>query len=338
MDVSVRTETWAFRHPFRITGYVWTDQELVVAEITDGHHSGRGEALGVYYKDETAASMSAQIIAAAQGASTVAELSKVTASMPPGGAKNALDCALWELRARQDAVPVWRLAQLPQAPHPVQTTCTVGAADPEEMAARARDYATATALKLKLTGDGRDAERVRAVRAERPDVWLAVDGNQGLTRASLETLLPTFVECNVQLVEQPLPLSRDADLDGLNSPIPIAADESVQTLSDIETLVGRFDTINIKLDKCGGLTEALRMQARARELGLGVMVGCMGGTSLSMAPAFIVAQRCDITDLDGPLLLASDRTPSAIYRDGRIDCPENVWGFSPSLTARDVER
>ncbi len=338
MEVSVRTETWAFRYPFRITGYVWTSCEVVVAEVTDDRQRGRGEALGVYYHDETAASISAQIIAAAQRADTVAGLAQVAASLPPGGAKNALDCALWELRARQEAVPVWRLAQLPSAPRPVQTTCTVGAADPEDMASRAREFATATALKLKLTGDGRDAERVRAVRDVRPDVWLGVDGNQGLTRASLETLLPTFVECGVQLVEQPLPLTRDADLDGLKSPIPIAADESVQTLNDIEGLVGRFDTINIKLDKCGGLTDALRMQARARELGLGVMVGCMGGTSLSMAPAFIVAQRCDITDLDGPLLLASDRSPSAVYRNGCIDCPEDVWGWVPSLTTQDVER
>ncbi len=337
MEVSVRTETWAFRYPFRITGYEWTDQELVVAEVTDGRHRGRGEALGVYYKNETASSMSAQIIAAAQRATTVAELAEVTASLAAGGAKNALDCALWELRARREMVPVWRLAGLPSSPRPVQTTYTVGAAEPEKMAERARDFATATALKLKLTGDGRDAERVRAVRGVRPDVWLGVDGNQGLTRASLETLLPTFVQCAVQLVEQPLPVERDADLDDLDSPIPIAADESMQTVNDIETLLGRFDTINIKLDKCGGLTEALRMQARARELGLSVMVGCMGGTSLSMAPAFVVAQRCDIVDLDGPLLLASDRSPSAIYRNGCIDCPEDVWGFSPSLAAQDVE-
>ncbi len=338
MEVSVRTETWAFRYPFRITGYEFTDAEVVVAEVSDGGMRGRGEALGVYYKEETTARLSSQIIAAAQRAKTVTELTSITESLPGGGAKNALDCALWELRSQLEATPVWRLAGLTSAPQPVQTTATVGAGPPDEMSARARDFATATALKLKLIGDGGDAERVRAVRAARPDVWLGVDGNQGFTLRTLHELLPTLVASEVQLLEQPFPADRDADLDEVESPIPIAADESVQTLNDMEHLVGRFDTINIKLDKCGGLTEALRMQQRARELGLNVMVGCMGGTSLSMAPAFVVAQRCDVVDLDGPLLLVTDRTPSAIYRDGRIYCPEEVWGFSSSLAAHDLER
>jgi len=325
VEVSVRTESWAFRYPFRISGYVWTDADVVVVEVTDGGHQGRGEALGVYYKEETAPRLREQILAATQRATTLKELIAITEYLPAGGAKNALDCALWELRAQQAGTPVWRLAGLPSAPRPVQTTCTVGAGTPEEMASHALAFASATALKLKLIGDGGDAERVRAVRAARPDVWVGVDGNQGFDLQTLHDVLPTLIACNVQLLEQPFPIDRDADLDDVDSPIPIAADESVQTVNDIEALVGRFDTINIKLDKCGGLTEALRMQERARELGLNVMVGCMGGTSLSMAPAFIVAQRCDVVDLDGPLLLASDRTPSAIYRNGTIDVPEEVW-------------
>ncbi len=197
MEVSVRTETWAFRYPFRITGYEWTDQELVVAEVADGDRRGRGEALGVYYKQETASRLSAEIVAAAQRATNVAELTAITAYLPPGGAKNALDCALWELRSLQEAMPVWRLAGFASAPRPVQTTCTVGAGTPEEMSARARDFATATALKLKLVGDGADAERVRAVRTQRPDAWIGVDGNQGFTLQTLHELLPTLIACNI---------------------------------------------------------------------------------------------------------------------------------------------
>jgi L-alanine-DL-glutamate epimerase-like enolase superfamily enzyme len=194
------------------------------------------------------------------------------------------------------------------------------------MAKNARSYAFATAIKLKLTGDG-DAERVRAVRAARPDVWLGVDANQGFTRESLQRLLPALEECNVQLIEQPFPIGREADLDGFSSPIPIAADESAQDSSSLAALAGRFDVVNVKLDKCGGLTEGIAMVGEIRRLGLRPMVGCMGGTSLSMAPAFLLGQLCEIVDLDGPILFSRDRDPAATYDDeGRIFCSEAVWG------------
>jgi L-alanine-DL-glutamate epimerase-like enolase superfamily enzyme len=194
------------------------------------------------------------------------------------------------------------------------------------MARDAISYVEARAIKLKLIGDGSDADRVGAVRAARPDVWLGVDANQGLDRPGLEALLPALVEAEVALLEQPVPVGADASLDGLASPIPIAADESAQTLADLETLVGRYDVINIKLDKCGGLTEALALAHAARDLGLSVMVGNMCGTSLAMAPAFVVGQLCDIVDLDGPLLLARDRHVAVSYKDGQIDCPRGLWG------------
>jgi len=198
------------------------------------------------------------------------------------------------------------------------------------MAAKAVEYAQAKSLKLKLTGElPLDAERVRAVRKARPDSWMGIDGNQGFTPASLTELMPDLVACKVKLVEQPFARGREADLEGFRCPIPLAADESVQGLAEIEPLVGRFDIVNIKLDKCGGLTEGLAMAAEARRLGLGVMVGNMVGTSLAMAPAWILGQLCDINDLDGTLFISRDRVPAMVFEQGKVSYPEGGWG-SPS--------
>jgi L-alanine-DL-glutamate epimerase-like enolase superfamily enzyme len=194
------------------------------------------------------------------------------------------------------------------------------------MAQGARRYVGAKAIKLKLLGDGLDADRVAAVRAARGDVWLAVDANQGFTPQTLEALTPALVEADVKLVEQPFPIGDEALLDGYAGPIEIAADESVQSLADVEGLVGRFQVVNIKLDKCGGLTEGLAMARAARRLGLKVMVGNMTGTSLAMGPAFVLGQLCDIVDLDGPMFLSRDRTPGVRYEAGYIHCDEAVWG------------
>jgi L-alanine-DL-glutamate epimerase-like enolase superfamily enzyme len=193
------------------------------------------------------------------------------------------------------------------------------------MAVAAREYMDARAIKLKLTGEPTDGLRVRAVRDARPSVWLGVDANQGFTRPSLERLMPVLEEARVALIEQPFPIGQEFLLDGFRSPIPVAADESAQSLSDLPGLLGRFDVVNIKLDKCGGLTEALAMARRARELGLETMVGNMLGTSLAMAPAFLVGQLCRIVDLDGPVFLKSDRPQCFHYSDGLIVCPEAVW-------------
>jgi L-alanine-DL-glutamate epimerase-like enolase superfamily enzyme len=246
--------------------------------------------------------------------------------LPPGGARNAVDCALWELDAHRLGAPVWQLAGLP-APKPLVTTFTLGADDPQVMAAGARKYAQARALKLKLAGDlPADIERVRAVRAARPEVWMGVDANQGYTIDALDALLAALLPAKISLLEQPLKRGREADLDGFKSMIPIAADESALSMSDIPGLVGRFEVVNIKLDKCGGLTEGLAMAHEARRLGLGVMVGNMVGTSLAMAPAFVLGQLCDVVDLDGPIFLAKDRTPSMTYTNGSAWSGEQVWG------------
>jgi len=207
------------------------------------------------------------------------------------------------------------------------TTFTIGADEPGRMAELARGYADARSLKLKLTGElDLDIARVAAVRGARPDAWIGVDANQGFGIAELPQLVEAMLAQRISLIEQPLARGREAELEGFDSPIPLAADESALVLGDVAGLVGRFQVINIKLDKCGGLTEALLIVAEARRLGLGVMVGNMTGTSLAMAPAFIVAQLCDFVDLDGPIFMAEDRTRGVRYENGTIWCPDEVWG------------
>jgi L-alanine-DL-glutamate epimerase-like enolase superfamily enzyme len=244
---------------------------------------------------------------------------------PPGGARNAVDCALWDLEAKLTGRPVWELAGV-GTPRPLVTFLTCGAADPERMAAAARGYHNAPAIKLKLTGEPIDADRVRAVRQARPEVTLTVDANQGFTQDSLEQLMPTLIEARVMLIEQPFPVGQEALLDGFSSPIPIAADESVQGVADIDRLAGRCGIVNIKLDKCGGLTEGLAMARVARSHGLRTWVGNMIGTSLAMAPAFVLGQVCDFVELDGPIFLEADRATPVTYSNGIISCREELWG------------
>jgi L-alanine-DL-glutamate epimerase-like enolase superfamily enzyme len=316
--------------PFRISGYVFDAMPATIVTLRDGACEGRGEAAGVYYLDDRPEGMLATLEAHREAIEGGLDRKALRELLPPGGARNALDCALWEMEAQRAGVPVWKLAGL-APPRPLLTTFTVGADDPAAMAAAARAYGQARAIKLKLTGDvDVDIERVRAVRVARPDVWLAVDANQGYVPATLSRLLPALADARVSLLEQPCARGNEADLDGVDHSIPIAADESVQGLSEMEALPGRFDVVNIKLDKCGGLTEGLLMAERARALGLRVMVGNMAGTSLAMAPAFVLGQQCDVVDLDGPLFLVRDRSPGARYEDGMVMCDEAVWGSTPA--------
>lgn len=325
MDVEL--QPLRLKAPFRITGYTFHDVPVVrVTLYGEGGTRGRGEAAGVYYLDDTPEKIVRTLEAQrprVEGGITREQLGQL---LPAGGARNALDCALWELESQQAGVPVWQLAGLDQA-LPRVTTFTLSADAPDVVGRGARALADARALKLKLDGDVEtDIARVRAVREARGDVWLSVDANQGYSLRKLESALPAFVEAKVMLVEQPLPRGSEAELQGFGSPIPIAADESVQRADDVAGLVGRFDVVNIKLDKCGGLTAAMRMVAEARSAGLQVMVGNMVGTSLAMAPAFVVAQLCDYVDLDGPAFLQRDVTPAVGYQGGSIHCAPNVWG------------
>jgi L-alanine-DL-glutamate epimerase-like enolase superfamily enzyme len=326
MQLHVERELIPFSEPFTITGYTFTDMTVVVARIVDGSAIGTGEAAGVYYLGDDAERMCAAIESVRHEVEAGVDRESLRRLLPPGGARNALDCALWDLEAKRLGQPVWRLAGL-ERPRPLLTTFTIPANDPGTMAAKAVEYAQAKSLKLKLTGElPLDAERVRAVRKARPDVWMGVDANQGFTLESLAALMPALVASKVKLVEQPFARGREADLDGFPRPIPVAADESVQGLADIEPLVGRFDVVNIKLDKCGGLTEGLAMVTEARRHGLGVMVGNMVGTSLAMAPAWILGQLCDINDIDGTLFIARDRVPAMRFEGGKVSYPETGWG------------
>ena len=326
LSLDLAIESLPLAKPFRISGHVFTDTPVVLVTLSDGEHAGRGEASGVYYLNDDVPAMAAAIESVRGAVEAGITREQLQTLLPAGGARNALDCALWELEARRSGVPVWELAGLAE-PRPLRTTFTLGADDPEVMAEGARGYAQARALKLKLTGDlDVDIARVQAVRAARPECWIGVDANQGFAIGDLDTLVAALVAADVKLLEQPLARGREADLDGYQCPIPIAADESALSLADVNGLVGRFNVVNIKLDKCGGLTEGLAIAKRARELGLGVMVGNMVGSSLAMAPAFIVGQLCDVVDLDGPIFLAADRKPSIEYVDGNAWCGEAMWG------------
>lgn len=324
LDVAI--EKVELAAPFRISGFVFQHHEVLVVTLEDGTHQGRGEASGVYYLGEDAQKMHTLIESHRREIESGIDREALQQLMPPCGARNAVDCALWELEAARSKRAVWELAGLPLM-RPLVTTFTLGADEPGVMADGAKKYTHARSLKLKLTGDlDLDIARVKAVRAARPGVWIGVDANQGYQIGQLENLMEALVEANVALVEQPLARGREADLEGFSAPIPFAADESALSLSDLQGLVGRFNIVNIKLDKCGGLTEGLRMVRAARELGLGVMVGNMVGTSLAMAPGFVLGQLCDLVDLDSPIFLKHDRAPGGTYADGKIWCGEEVWG------------
>jgi L-alanine-DL-glutamate epimerase-like enolase superfamily enzyme len=329
MQLSVSRERIPLSEPFTITGYTFTDVAVVVARIGDRGAQGEGEAAGVYYLDDGPDRMCAAIEHVRHDVEAGVDRESLRRLLPAGGARNALDCALWDLEAKRLRQPVWRIAGL-ERPRALLTTFTIPANEPGAMAAKAVAYAQAKSLKLKLTGEtALDGERVRAVRRARPDAWLGVDANQGFTPATLTALMPDLVACKVKLVEQPFARGREDGLDGFRCPIPVAADESVQGLSEIEPLVGRFDMVNIKLDKCGGLTEGLAMVAEARRLGLGVMVGNMVGSSLAMAPAWILGQLCDLNDLDGTLFIARDRDVTMSFENGMVAYPDRGWGAAP---------
>jgi L-alanine-DL-glutamate epimerase-like enolase superfamily enzyme len=331
--LTLHNEPLPLKAPFRISGYTFDAMPATVVTLRDGDIEGRGEGAGVYYLNDRPEKMLATLEALRDTIEAGITRTELRHLLPPGGARNALDCALWELESRRSGIPVWKLAGL-AAPRPLMTTFTVGADDPGVMAAGALAYTQARAIKLKLTGEiDLDIERVRAVRAARPDVWIGVDANQGYVPDTLAKLVPALLALHVSLLEQPCKRGHEDDLDGIARLIPFAADESVQGLVEVDALSGRFDVVNIKLDKCGGLTEGLMIAERARRLGMKVMVGNMAGTSLAMAPSFVLGQLCDVVDLDGPIFLVRDRSPGVRYENGLIHCDANVWGSTQALAA-----
>ncbi len=324
-ELVVRPESWPVAGVFTISKFSCTTAEVVVVELREDGVTGRGEcerteAYEKGYPPVVAGIETAR--AAIEGGAGGEELREI---MPPGSARNAVDCALWDLAAKRSGAPAWRLAGVVE-PGPCTTVYTISLDAPETMAAAAAKAAGRPILKLKLGGEG-DIARVRAVRAAAPDARLVVDANEAWTPAMLRDYPAELAKLGVEMIEQPLPAAADDALDGLDCPLPVAADESCRDLGSLARVAGRYDLINIKLDKTGGLTEALMLAEAARKAGLGLMLGCNLGTSLAMAPAMLIAGQMRLLDLDGPLLLARDRTPGLRFEGSLIHPPQReLWG------------
>jgi L-alanine-DL-glutamate epimerase-like enolase superfamily enzyme len=322
--IEAQEQSWPLDKPFRISRGTRTEARVVVVTVTDGRHIGRGEAVPIRRYNQSPVSVLTQIesIKSAQHLDRE-QLQKL---LPAGAARNALDCALWDLEAKISGKRVWELANIPLA-HEVETSFTISLDTPTAMAAAARANATAPILKLKLGGDDLDLARVEAVRAAAPRARLLIDANESWTHDHYCEVVPSLSQFGVELIEQPFPADSDEVLETLDRPIPVCADESCHTTTDLPRLTNRYEMLNLKLDKTGGLTEALLLSARARDVGFKLLLGCMVCTSLGIAPARLLASAVDYVDLDGPLLLAGDRHHAVPYANGRIGIPpRELWG------------
>jgi L-Ala-D/L-Glu epimerase len=327
MDLSVRIERWPLAGAFTISRGSKTEAVVVVAELTDGTHRGRGECVPYARYGETPDGIVAAIEAMRPAVRGGLDRAALTAAMPPGAARNALDCAYWDVNAKKTGRPAHELAGL-RAPAPCMTAYTISLAAPASMAEAAEQAAWRPLLKVKLgSADDDDGRRITAVRRAAPRAQLIVDANEGWTERNLAQNLAACADCGVTLVEQPLPEGRDHALSGVERPIRVCADESVRDRASLDRLAAKYDAVNVKLDKSGGLTEALALAVEAERRGFAVMVGCMVATSLAMAPAMLVAQRATFVDLDGPLLLAADRPDGLRYEGSLVYPPEPaLWG------------
>jgi L-alanine-DL-glutamate epimerase-like enolase superfamily enzyme len=324
-SLTVNVERWPIAGTFAISRGAKTEAEVVIVELTDGRYRGRGECVPYARYGETVEGVIRAIHGMQEVVARGLTREGLQTAMAAGAARNALDCAFWDLAAKQTGRRAFELAGIDE-PQAVTTAYTISLAAPDVMAAAASKAADRPLLKIKL-GGADDAARIAAVRAAAPKAELMVDANEGWTADNIEQNLAACADAGVTLVEQPLPASNDEALAYVNRPVPVCADESVHELPSLATLVGKYDAVNIKLDKTGGLTEALEMAQQAEHLGFTVMVGCMVATSLAMAPAMLVAQRARIVDLDGPLLLARDRPDGLIYEGSRVHPPTPaLWG------------
>jgi L-Ala-D/L-Glu epimerase len=323
--LTVAIERWPIAGSFVIARGAKTEALVVVATITDGAICGRGECVPYARYGESPHGVIATIESVRPDIEAGADRHRLQSLLPAGAARNALDCAFWDLEAKRAGLPAHRLAGLPDLA-PVATAFTVSVDTPEAMAAAAAKVRGRPLLKIKLAGDG-DPARLAAVRAAAPSSALIVDANEAWRASDLAANLAICADYGVRLVEQPLPADDDAALGDVPHPVPICADESVHDRAGLAALRGRYDAINIKLDKTGGLTEALALHIEAEALGFAIMVGCMVSTSLAMAPALILAAKAQFVDLDGPLLLARDR-PEGLRYDGSLIHPAqpDLWG------------
>ncbi len=324
-SLSVQIERWPLANTFAISRGSKTEAVVVVVEVTADGQMGRGECVPYARYDETAESVMAALDALRGAVAAGLDRAALQQALPAGAARNALDCAFWDLEAKRSGRPVHALAGL-EPPRPRVTAYTISLGTPDDMARAAAAAAERPLLKVKLGGDG-DPARIAAVRRAAPSAELIVDANEAWEPQSLAVNLAACARAGVTLIEQPLPAGADDMLARIEHPIPICADESVHDRASLGRLVGRYDAVNIKLDKAGGLTEALAVAEEAERHGLDIMVGCMVATSLAMAPAMLVAQRARVVDLDGALLLARDR-PHGLRYDGSLVHPaaSALWG------------
>ena len=324
LALDAQEQSWPLDKPFRISRGARTEARVVVVTVTDGQHIGRGEAVPIRRYNQSPASVLAQIesIKSRQ----CLDRQQIQKLLPAGAARNALDCAFWDLEAKISGKRAWELANIPLAPE-VKTSFTISLDTPAAMAAVAKVHATAPILKLKLGGDDPDLARVKAVREAAPAARLLIDANESWTSDHYCKVAPALCQFGIELIEQPFPADADEVLETLDHPVPVCADEGCHTTADLPRLKNRYEMVNIKLDKSGGLTEAMLLTERAREAGFKLLIGCMVCTSLGIAPARLLASAADYVDLDGPLLLAGDRHHAVSYDNGRIGIPpRELWG------------
>ena len=322
MKISVTKDVFPLAQVFTIARGSRTEAVVLRVEIEEDGFTGRGECVPYARYNETVDSVSAQI----EGLKTPVTREELQSALPAGAARNAVDCALWDLEAKKVGVPVWKLAGIGE-PTPEVTAYTLSLDTPEKMEAQAAENAGRPLLKTKLGGGIEDIARIEAVRRGAPDARIIVDANEGWTADIYREMAPVLVRLGVEMVEQPLPASDDEALLEIERVLPVCADESCHDRESLPALKGKYDMINIKLDKTGGLTEAIKLREAALAEGYKVMVGCMVGSSLAMAPAVLVASGVDVVDLDGPLLLAEDRESPLEYDDKFVFPPQNsLWG------------
>jgi L-alanine-DL-glutamate epimerase-like enolase superfamily enzyme len=324
-QLSAKIDSFPLAKAFNISRGAKTAADVVTCTITDSGKQGRGECVPYKRYGETVEGVLEAIQAYAGAIAAGATRQDLQTAMKPGAARNAIDCALWDLEAKLSgqrvAVQACRIL-----PRPVPTAVTISLGDPSDMADEARAHASQKLLKVKV-GTSDDRARMHAVASAARGAQIILDANEGWDESNIREHLLLAAELHISLIEQPLPAGKDEILAHIPHPVPLCADESVHTIGDLDKLCGLYDAINIKLDKTGGLTEALQMRDRARELGFGVMIGCMVGTSLAMAPAVLLAQDADWVDLDGPLLLARDRSPGLSYSGSLVSPPSSeLWG------------
>jgi L-alanine-DL-glutamate epimerase-like enolase superfamily enzyme len=325
LKLTVEEQVFPLAEVFTISRGSRSEAHVVVATLSDESHTGRGECVPYAHYGETVASVIAQIESMDELLEKGMDRLELQTRLPAGAARNALDCAFWDLEAKRTGKPVWKLAGI-DAPKAEVTAFTLSLDTPDVMREKARRHATRPLLKLKLGGEG-DIERLRAVREGAPEARIIVDANEGWDRETYARLAPVLLELGIGMVEQPLPAAADAPLAEIARPLPVCADEACHDRSSLPALVGRYDMINIKLDKTGGLTEALALKHEALIQGFEIMVGCMVGSSLSMAPALLVAQGATVVDLDGPLLLAQDREHGMRFdAEGIHPATSALWG------------